>query len=235
MSVTSPLASSRRNTELGLILMAGLITGSAYTLSALGRDSNIPANLVGFVLFVMGLLVTAHIATRYLARGADGVLLPLAALLNGIGYVMIARLDAKNLAGLQATWTMVGIAAYIGTLVVVRHVNDLRRYQWTFLFIGVGLLMMPLVPGITTSRAIVRRTLEEIAQTGVRLAGSGVTHLEEGVRQHFFAFLEREYPDLLDGYRGLYQGSYAPKGYVQKIKAMVSGLIREVGTRTKTR
>ena len=67
MSVTSPLATSRRNTELGLILMAGLITGSAYTLSALGRDSNIPANLVGFVLFVMGLLVTAHIATRYLA------------------------------------------------------------------------------------------------------------------------------------------------------------------------
>ena len=76
------------------------------------------------------------------------MLLPLAALLNGIGYVMIARLDAKNLAGLQATWTMVGIAAYIGTLVVVRHVNDLRRYQWTFLFIGVALLMMPLVPGI---------------------------------------------------------------------------------------
>jgi DNA repair photolyase len=101
--------------------------------------------------------------------------------------------------------------------------------------VDAAVLMMPLVPGITTSRAIVRRTLEEIANAGVRLAGSGVTHLEDGVRQHFFAFLEREYPDLLDGYRGLYLGSYAPKGYVQKIKAMVSGLIREVGTRTKTR
>lgn len=150
MSV-SPLASSRRNTELGLVLMAALITACAYTLSALGRDSNIPANLVPFLAFVVGLLVTAHIATRYLARGADGVLLPLAALLNGVGYVILARLDAKNLAGLQATWTMVGIAAYVITLALVRRVNDLRRYQFTFLLVGAALLLLPLLPVIGRS------------------------------------------------------------------------------------
>jgi len=64
---------------------------------------------------------------------------------------MIARLDAKNLAGLQATWTMVGIAAYIGTLAIVRRVNDLRRYQWTFLAVGAGLLLLPLLPVIGRS------------------------------------------------------------------------------------
>lgn len=94
--------------------------------------------------------------------------------------------------------------------------------------VDAAVLMMPLVPGITTSRTAVRRTLEAISETGVRLAGSGVTHLEDGVRQHFFSFLEREYPHLLEGYRDLYRGAYAPKSYVQKIKTMVGSLVREI-------
>ncbi len=149
MSVPSSyVALARRNTELGLIVMGVFITGAAYTLSALGRDSNIPANLGVFLVVLFGLLVAAHVATRRLARGADGVLLPLAALLNGIGYVMIARIDAKQLAGLQATWTLIGIGVYIAALIAVRRVNDLRRYQWTFFLIGAGLLLLPFVPGV---------------------------------------------------------------------------------------
>ncbi len=58
------------------------------------------------------LFLIAHIATRRLAPGADGTLLPLAVLLNGIGYVFIARLD-EDLAALQANWTAVGIGAYV--------------------------------------------------------------------------------------------------------------------------
>jgi len=148
MSDRSLVANRRRSTELGLVVMAVVITGAAYTLSALGRDANIPANLGVFLGVIFGLLVLAHIATRRLARGADGVLLPLAALLNGIGYVMIARIDAKRLAGLQATWTLVGVGCYIAALIAVRRVNDLRRYQWTFFLMGAGLLMLPFVPGL---------------------------------------------------------------------------------------
>ena len=47
---------------------------------------------------VLALFLIAHLATRRLAPGADGTLLPLAVLLNGIGYVFIARLD-EQLAG----------------------------------------------------------------------------------------------------------------------------------------
>ena len=89
----------------------------------------------------------AHLATRRLAPGADGILLPLAALLNGIGYVFIARLD-EDLAGLQATWTAVGVVAYVATLVVVRRIRDLERYRYTFMLVGIGLLLLPLVPGV---------------------------------------------------------------------------------------
>ena len=81
------------------------------------------------------------------APGADGTLLPLAALLNGLGYVMIARVDT-DLAGLQATWTFVAIGAYAATLIVVRRVPDLARYKWTFALFGIVLLMLPFVPGL---------------------------------------------------------------------------------------
>lgn len=135
----------RRNTELGLILLAGLLTAGGYTLAGLGQNSSLPANLIPLLVVILGLLAAAHMATRVLAPGADGVLLPLAGLLNGIGYVFIARLD-RNLAGLQAVWTAVGIGAFVLTLLVVRRVRDLERYRYTFALVGVGLLMMPLLP-----------------------------------------------------------------------------------------
>jgi peptidoglycan glycosyltransferase len=75
------------------------------------------------------------------------VLLPIAGLLNGIGYVMIARLDDR-LAGLQATWTLIGVSAFVGTLFVLRRVRDLERYRYTFMLGGVGLLLLPLAPGV---------------------------------------------------------------------------------------
>jgi peptidoglycan glycosyltransferase len=147
---SSPVASARRNTELGLIVMAVAITGAAYTLASLGKNAEIPAIIVPFLAVVLGLLVVAHLANRVLAKGADGTLLPLAALLHGIGYVMIARLNDR-LAGLQATWTFVAILAYVATLLLVQRASDLARYKWSFLFIGAGLLMSPLVPGLGES------------------------------------------------------------------------------------
>jgi len=150
MSASSPLASARRSTELGLVVMAGAITGAAYTLASLGKNAKIPPVIVPFLVAVLGLLLLAHIATRVLARGADATLLPLVALLNGLGYVMIARLSDR-LAGLQTTWTLLGIVAYALTLFVVQRAADLARYKWTFFAIGAGLLLLPLVPGIGAS------------------------------------------------------------------------------------
>jgi peptidoglycan glycosyltransferase len=147
---TSPIATARRNSELGLVVMAAAITAVAYTLAALGQNSTIPARIIPFLIALLGLLLSAHVATRLLAPGADGTLLPLAVLLNGIGYVVIARLSDR-LAGLQTTWTFIGVIAFVLTLFVVQRPSDLARYKWTFLFIGAGLLMLPLVPGIGTS------------------------------------------------------------------------------------
>jgi cell division protein FtsW (lipid II flippase) len=145
--VDSPLARSRRTTELTLLVMAAMITGAAYTVTALGTNAEIPPGIVFFVGVLLALLLCAHVVVRLVARGADGTMLPLAALLHGIGFVMITRLD-DELAGLQATWSLVAIAAFVVTLLVVQRATDLARYSWLFFFGGAFLLLLPLAPGL---------------------------------------------------------------------------------------
>jgi cell division protein FtsW (lipid II flippase) len=87
------------------------------------------------------------VATRHFAPNADGILLPLAGLLNGVGYVFIARLDA-DLAALQAMWTALGVGAFVATLALVQRARDIERLRYTFALIGIGLLLMPLIPGV---------------------------------------------------------------------------------------
>jgi len=140
----------RRTTELGLLVLAVLIILGAYALASLGRNASLPADLWPFLAALLALLVGAHVANRKLASAADSLLLPIAALLNGIGYVFIARLD-QDLAALQASWTALGIAAYVLTLVLVRDVRMLQRYRYTAGLVGVVLLIMPLLPGIGRS------------------------------------------------------------------------------------
>lgn len=144
--------SSPRNQELGLLILACLITGGAYALTSLGRTASIPADIGPFLGFIFVLVFTAHIGLRKFAKEAEPTLLPIAALLNGIGYVMITRLDS-DLGGLQSTWTAVGIAAFITTLILVPRVRDLARYRYSFALLGLGLLVLPIFVGTEVNGA----------------------------------------------------------------------------------
>ncbi len=137
----------QRAVELSLLLVAGVITCIAYALASLGERASVPADIGPFLVVVLALLATGHIAIRRLAPNADGTLFPIAALLNGIGYVFIARLD-EDLAALQATWTLVGVAAFVATLAVVRDIRDLARYRYLMALAGIVLLLLPLLPVI---------------------------------------------------------------------------------------
>ena len=137
----------RRQTELTLIVMAAAIVGVAYTLASLGANSVIPARMGPFLGLVLLLIAVAHIAVRKLARGADGTLLPLAFLLHGVGFVMITRLD-EDLAGFQALWSLIAVGAFCATLLFVQRAIDLARYKWTLFFVGAGMLLLPMVPGL---------------------------------------------------------------------------------------
>jgi peptidoglycan glycosyltransferase len=139
------VATRRRTTELGLLVLVAIVVLSAYALASLGRNASLPADIVPFLGVILVLLLAAHLAVRRWAGAADPLILPIVAFLNGIGFVFIARLD-EQLAGLQATWTGVGIAAFVVTLLVIRDVRVLQRYRYTFGLIGVLLLLMPLLP-----------------------------------------------------------------------------------------
>ena len=137
----------KRRTELGLLIFGSLIVVAAYVLATIGTTSKIPANLGPFLGVVLGLGLAAHIANRLYAPDASAVLLPIATLLNGLGYVMLARIG-QNWAQAQAGWTAVGVGAYILTLMLVRRSRDLDRYRYMLLLAAVVLMLAPLIPHV---------------------------------------------------------------------------------------
>lgn len=141
------LARSRRRTEMSLGLLVVAITVGGYILVALANGPKLPPDLYVLLASVFGLYLVAHLAVRKFAPFGDGTILPLAALLNGIGFVTIARLD-RELARVQSVWVAIAIGAFVLTLVVVRDVRLLERYRYTALLLGLLFLLLPLAPHI---------------------------------------------------------------------------------------
>ena len=153
------LRRSDNGSGLSLLLVAGVIVGAAYALSSLGETASLPVNLLPFLVVFFGLMGIAYVAMRRFAPSAEPTLVPIVALLNGLGYVVIARLN-RDLAANQATWTAVGVFAFVATLVVVRRAADLERYRYLLALTGIGFLLAPLVPGIGVTKNGARLWLE---------------------------------------------------------------------------
>ncbi|MDP1794583.1 MAG: FtsW/RodA/SpoVE family cell cycle protein [Acidimicrobiales bacterium] len=149
--MTFPAVRNNAGTGFSLLLVAAVIVGSAYALAGLGETASLPANILPFLLVFFGLMALAYSAMRTLAPNAEPTLVPIVALLNGLGYVVIARLD-RDLAANQATWTAVGVVAFVATLFLVKRAADLERYRYLLALGGIGLLLAPLLPVIGTTK-----------------------------------------------------------------------------------
>jgi peptidoglycan glycosyltransferase len=150
-------ARSRRRAELSLGLLVVAVTVGGYILVALANGPKLPPNVAVLLGWVFGLYLVAHLAVRRFAPASDGTLLPLAAMLNGIGFVMIARLagagrDYPQQARAQSVWVAIGIAVFVITLIVVRDVRVFERYRYIALLLGIMFMLLPLVPVIGQSR-----------------------------------------------------------------------------------
>jgi cell division protein FtsW (lipid II flippase) len=133
----------KRRTELGLLILGALLTSALYVIAELGANSKIPPHIGPFLAILLGLALVAHMANRWLIPQANAVILPLAVLLNGIGYVVIAGLNPAY-AKEQAAWASLGIGLYVVTLLLVRFSRDLERYRYLLLLVGGLLLVAPL-------------------------------------------------------------------------------------------
>lgn len=92
-----------------------------------------------------------------------------------------------------------------------------------------GVLMNPIVPGITSKRAVLERTVKAIADHGARFVGCSVMFLEGGTRDHFLRWLAQQYPQLVDGYTHLYARKYATSDYRKEVARVVAMLKLKYG------
>ncbi|MCW2719819.1 FtsW/RodA/SpoVE family cell cycle protein [Pseudonocardia sp.] len=160
----APLPTGRGIELLLLAFSAVLVTGALVLVEA-NQEQELTSSLLWVGLAYLALFTVAHAAVRRFAPYADPLILPCVALLNGLGLVMIHRLDlayaAKAVASgdvvpteaipRQVAWTTVGIVLFIAVLWLVRDHRTLARYGYTAGFVGLILLALPgLLPSSIT-------------------------------------------------------------------------------------
>ncbi len=144
--------SSARATEARLLAGAVGITLGAGLLLGWSVSPELPPAAIVTGIVVAVTAAVAHITVRAVAPDADPTLLPIVFLLNGLGLVLVRRVDlgtGSELASAQTVWTVTSVGVLCALLLVVRRVSDLGRYQYTFGLATILLLLLPLVPGLT--------------------------------------------------------------------------------------
>ncbi|MCX7543643.1 FtsW/RodA/SpoVE family cell cycle protein [Corynebacterium sp. P5848] len=154
-----------RRAERWLILLAALVILVARASLALTQGDDPATALIPVAQFAVVFLVV-HLVLCWLIPYADCVMLPVVALLNGLGILMIYRLDPLripqqdggvtevNLAPGQLQWTMVALVMMIAVLLIVRNHRVFTRYSYLLGVFGLILLALPMVwPGSAGSDA----------------------------------------------------------------------------------
>ena len=149
VAIVPPLP-NRRNAELALVCFATAITGVALTIVEANQEQGICWDLLSYSLAFLTLFVGAHLAIRRFAPYADPLLLPVVAVLNGLGLVLIHRLDLVEGmqsdspgAGRQMLWTLVGVIGFALVVVFLTDHRMLARYDYTCGAAGLVLLAIP--------------------------------------------------------------------------------------------
>jgi cell division protein FtsW (lipid II flippase) len=140
---------ARRNTELGLLILAVSLALGAYALVGLGKEERVPTGVAGYGALLAGGYLFAHLVVRRFAPDADPIFLPTAGLLAGLGFAVVYRLDPERAAA-QASWLVFGLGLFALTLIAIRDHRQLDAYTYTIGLIGVLLLLLPLAPGVGT-------------------------------------------------------------------------------------
>ncbi|MDI3384795.1 FtsW/RodA/SpoVE family cell cycle protein [Streptomyces sp. B-S-A8] len=160
-------APSRRNTELALLVFAVVIPVFAYANVGLAMNDEMPTGMLGYGLGLGLLAAVGHLVVRKFAPYADPLLLPLATLLNGLGLVLIWRLDQsdrlqqlqKNAFGAfnpaapnQLMYSALGIALFVVVMLIMKDHRILQRFTYISMVVALVLLLLPLVPGLGTDQ-----------------------------------------------------------------------------------
>ncbi|HJZ04062.1 MAG TPA: FtsW/RodA/SpoVE family cell cycle protein, partial [Streptosporangiaceae bacterium] len=167
-----PVSASRgrRRTELIMLIFGFALVAFAFANVGYSLKGKLPSSMVEYLGAFVVITVLGHVAVRRLAPWADPLLLPLAALLNGLGIVMTYRLAqqgnllsaplSSSATGIQVVYTAIGVGCFVAVLVLVREPRVLQRYTYTLGAVGLALLALP---------ALLPSSISEVADTGAKI------------------------------------------------------------------
>jgi cell division protein FtsW (lipid II flippase) len=168
--VEVPVAQGRRRTELILLVFAVALVAFAFANVGLSLKGRLPSAMAEYVAIYIAIIAVAHLAMRRFAPWADPLLLPLAALLNGLGIVMTYRLAAQgSLLGtkltssattIQLLYSAIGVGCFVGVLALIREPRVLQRYTYTLGAVGLFLVALP---------ALLPASISEVPGTGAKI------------------------------------------------------------------
>ena len=148
-----PVIRGRRGTELIMLVFAFGLVAFAFANVGYSLHGRLASSMAEYLGAFAVIMVLAHLAVRWLAPWADPLLLPLAALLNGLGIVMTYRLAAQgsllsaplspSATGIQIMYTAIGIGCFVAVLALIREPRVLQRYTYTLGAVGLALLALP--------------------------------------------------------------------------------------------
>ena len=212
-----PDVPKRRNVEAMLLLFALGIALFAYADVGKAMTGKTPANMIALGAEFGVALLAAHLVVRRFAPYADPVILPVAAMINGLGLVLIYRLDPYNIANKlapkggaapnQAIYTVLGLAVFIVIVIFLRDHRVLQRYAYLSALVGLFLIALP---------AVLPASISEVngARSWIRLGGFSVQPAEFGklLLVSFFAAYLHAKRDALALASRRFLGLYLPRG-----------------------
>ncbi|MGA5900452.1 FtsW/RodA/SpoVE family cell cycle protein [Streptomyces venetus] len=151
----------RRGVELALIVLGVLLSVYGYCAVGLAQHGTLPPGAAGYGAGLGVLALLAHLAVHLRAPYADPLLLPIGVLLNGLGLVLIYRLDLETpgdrAAPAQLVWSTLGVTLFILVVLLLRDHRVLQRYTYVCVVAALVLLTLPILfPAVNGARIWIR-------------------------------------------------------------------------------
>jgi cell division protein FtsW (lipid II flippase) len=152
---------TRRSTEAWMVLFACGIVALAFASVGFTLKGQHVSTFVEYMVVFMAIVFGAHLAIRRWAPFADPLLLPIATVLNGLGLVMIYRLNQAGRSGnasasgspistlsssatvTQIIYTVIGVLVFVAFIALIKDIRILQPYTYLFGLVGLGLIALP--------------------------------------------------------------------------------------------
>lgn len=134
-----------RRTELLLLLFAALIVAGGGALVCLGMD--FPLLQAARGLAIVGAIIAAAMMLDLADPRRDRWLLPIVAVLSGLGFLLLWQLDGRQ-ASRQLVWIITGSGIMVAVYYLIEDVRDLARLKYTSGVLALVLVGLTLAFGV---------------------------------------------------------------------------------------